>query len=198
MTRIISELEFLTDPFEWTLERYHAMIEAGILTEYDNVELIKGQLVRRMPIGDDHSSTVETLMEFFVSRFAFQYRLRSENPVPVFPNSEPEPDFVVAKKPIKRSRLKHPTPEETLLIVEVAHSTLQYDRKVKGPIYAEAGIPEYWIINLKARKIEVHLQPDTEETLYESVRSYSAGETFTSPFAGDVTVDDLLPIAEQE
>lgn len=196
MTRIISEFEFLTAPFEWTLERYHAMIEAGILTEYDKVELIKGQLVRRMPIGDDHAFTVENLMEFFVGRFAFQYRLRSENPISVLPNSEPEPDFVVAEKPVKKSRPKHPTPAETLLIVEVAYSTLQYDRKVKGPIYAEAGIAEYWIINLKARKVEVHLNPDTDEALYGSVLSYKEGEIFISPFVGEVRVNNLLPVLE--
>lgn len=196
MTRVLSELDFLTDPFEWTLERYHNAIEAGVLTEYDAVELIHGQLVKKMPISEDHAGTIEELDDFFRDLFGKKYRYRSENPVPVLPKSEPEPDFVIAKK--KVGKKTHPTPEEIYLIIEVANSTLQYDRKVKGPIYAGAGIPEYWIINLKARKIEVHLSPVREDSVFDSLRSYGENEVFESPFAGRVVVKDLLPQTGEE
>ncbi|NJC27484.1 Uma2 family endonuclease [Neolewinella antarctica] len=196
MTRVLSELDFLTDPFEWSLDRYHSAIEAGVLTEYDAVELIHGQLVKKMPISEDHAGTVEELADFFRDLFGKNYRYRSENPVPVLPKSEPEPDFVIAKR--KTGKKTHPTPEEIYLIVEVANSTLQYDRKVKGPIYAGAGIPEYWIINLKARKIEVHLSPVREDSIFDSVTSYGESETFKSPFAGQVVVKDLLPKGDKE
>lgn len=196
MTKILSELDFLAEPFEWSLERYHDAIAAGILTEYDAVELIHGQLVKKMPVSEDHASVVELFVEFFVNRFGFKYRYRSENPVPILPSSEPEPDFVVARK--KEGKQKHPTPEEIYLIIEVAHSTLNYDRKVKGPIYANAGIPEYWIINLKARKIEVHLSPATEDGVFDSVMSYGEHEVFESPFAGKIAVRELLPKSGEE
>jgi Uma2 family endonuclease len=196
MTRVLSELDILVDTFEWSLDRYHNAIEAGVLTEYDAVELIHGQLVKKMPISDDHAAVVEAFMKFFITRFGFDYRYRSENPVPVLENSEPEPDFVIAK-PIK-GKQRHPKPEEIYLIIEVAHSTLQYDRKVKGPIYAGAGIPEYWIVNLKASKVEVHLSPAKEDGVFENVRSYGAGDVFESPFVGQVKVNDILPSSEEE
>lgn len=196
MTRVLSELDFLTDPFEWSLDRYHSAIEAGILTEYDAVELIHGQLIKKMPISEDHAGTIEELADYFRDIFSKKYRYRSENPVPILPKSEPEPDFVIAKK--KAGKKTHPTPKEIYLIIEVANSTLQYDRKVKGPIYAGAGIPEYWIINLKARKIEVHLSPVQEDEVFDSVRSYGENEVFDSPFAGQVVVSDLLPKVSEE
>lgn len=196
MTRVLSELDFLTDPFEWSLDRYHSAIEAGILTEYDAVELIHGQLIKKMPISEDHAGTIEELADYFRDIFGKKYRYRSENPVPILPKSEPEPDFVIAKK--KAGKKTHPTPKEIYLIIEVANSTLQYDRKVKGPIYAGAGIPEYWIINLKARKIEVHLSPVQEDEVFDSVRSYGENEVFDSPFAGQVVVSDLLPKVSEE
>jgi Uma2 family endonuclease len=198
MTGFLSELDFHTEPFEWTLERYHEAIAAGILTEYDAVELIKGKLVKKTPISEDHAGVIEALVKYFITHFGFEYRYRSENPVPMMDNSEPEPDFVIAKNLPTGAKSRHPTPDEVYLIIEVAHSTIQYDRKVKGPIYAEAGIPEYWIINLKSRKIEVHLSPEREENVYQTILSYADGETFESPFAGTVVVADLLPITEEE
>lgn len=196
MTRVISELDFLGDPFEWSLERYHDAIKAGILTEYDAVELIHGQLIKKMPISEDHASVVENFVVYFASKFGFKYRYRSENPVPILENSEPEPDFVIAKK--RKGKPKHPTPQEIHLIIEVANSTLQYDRKVKGPIYAGAGIPEYWIVNLKANKIEVHLSPAPGDGVFENVCSYGKEDTFESPFAGQVIVKELLPKTGEE
>mgnify|MGYP001803523011 CR=1 FL=1 len=178
------------------MERYHNAIEAGVLTEYDAVELIHGQLVKKIPISEDHAAVVEYFVEYFINPFGFKYRYRSENPVPILKNSEPEPDFVIAKK--KKGKQNHPTPKEIYLIIEVANSTLQYDRKVKGPIYAGAGIPEYWIINLKARKIEVHLSPVREDGVFDNVRSYGENEVFESPFAGQVIVRDLLPKGGEE
>lgn len=196
MTRVLSELDILVDTFEWSLERYHNAIEAGVLTEYDAVELIHGHLVKKMPISDDHAAVVESFVKYFVSLFGFTYRYRSENPVPILKNSEPEPDFVIAKE--IKGKQRHPRPDEIFLIIEVAHSTLQYDRKVKGPIYAQAGIPEYWIINLKSRQIEVHQSPRIADATYGNIVSYEAGTTFTSPFAGEVNVDDLLPVVVEE
>ena len=95
MTRILhSEL---VSGFEWTVERYHRAIELGLLTEDDRVELLLGDLIETTPIGEDHAATVEVLGEYFYERLGTAYRLRSENPVTLPNNSEPEPDFVVAR-----------------------------------------------------------------------------------------------------
>jgi len=198
MTRVLSELDFLVDTFEWSLERYHSAIEAGVLTEYDAVELIHGQLVNKTPISEDHAATIEELADYFREILGNAYRYRFENPVPIMPKSEPEPDFVVAKRIPKGKKKRHPKPDEIHLIIEVAHSTLQYDRRVKGPIYAGANISEYWIVNLKANKVEVHLSPSPEDGVFENVRSYGVGDVFESPFVGQVAVNDILPSSEEE
>ncbi|MEM1358112.1 MAG: Uma2 family endonuclease, partial [Bacteroidota bacterium] len=78
-------------------------------------------------------------------------------------------------------------------VVEIADQSLTRDRTHKAKIYAEAGLPEYWIMNLRDARIEVYLNPDADTQVYESVQFYRNGETFTSPFAGDITVADLLP-----
>ncbi len=190
MTRILQSA--LVEGFNWTIERYHQAIAAGVLTEEDRVELLRGDLIEVMPVGEDHSSTLEGLGEYF-SNLRGQYRLRSENPVTLPDNSEPEPDFVIARKLPPNTRRQHPTPEDILLLIEVAHATVNKDRNLKGPIYAAAGIPEYWIINLNARSVELHLFP-TPIGEYGSVVHYAEGQTFESPLLGTTEVVALLPL----
>ena len=191
MTRILQS--HLVEGFAWTIERYHQAIELGLLTEDDRVELLLGDLIETMPIGEDHALTVEGLTVYFFERLGTSYRLRSENPVTLPNNSEPEPDFVIARRGAKGKRAGHPVPDDILLLVEVAKKTVEKDREVKGPIYAAAGIPEYWIINLNSRKVEVHTDPDTEEGVYQSVIHHAKGGNFTSNLLGTVYVNDLFP-----
>ena len=181
--------------YDWTVERYHELIRLGILTPDDNLELLDGQIVKRMSIGEPHAATVEGLTEYFFDRFGKQYRYRSENPVTLEPKSEPEPDFVISRRLEPGQPKTHPTPEEIYLVIEVAQDTISKDRKVKGPIYAAAGICEYWIINLEERQVEVHLNAEGERpSTYEQIAYYPAGSTFNSPFVGKVEVDELLPV----
>ena len=185
-------MDIALETMSWSLKRYHEAIRAGILTKHDRVELIHGQLVSKIPIGEDHSGCIELLQDYFRELFGRQYRYRSENPVPILPNSEPEPDFLIADKLAPGNKLRHPTLKETRLIIEVAYSTLSYDRKVKAPLYASSGIPEYWIINLKDRKIEVYHGPSVMDGTWKRVTSFDAEESFDSPFAGAIRVYELL------
>ena len=181
--------------YDWTVERYHELIRLGILTPDDNLELLDGQIVKRMSIGEPHAATVEGLTEYFYDRFGKQYRYRSENPITIAPKSEPEPDFVISRRLEPGQAKTHPVPKEIYLVIEVAQDTVSKDRRVKGPLYAAAGIGEYWIVNLEERQIEVHLNAGVEQLAkYEQVAYYPAGNTFESPFVGEVEVDDLLPI----
>ena len=189
MTRILQSA--LVEGFEWTIERYHRAIAAGVLTQEDRVELLRGDLIETMPIGENHAGTVEGLGEYFSERIGGKYRLRSENPVTLPDNSEPEPDYVVARKLPRHMRKHHPTPTDIFLLIEVAQRTVDKDRNIKGPIYAAAGIPEYWIINLERRLVEVHTQP-SDDGVYHSVVHYGEHRMFDSPFMGETAVDDLL------
>jgi Uma2 family endonuclease len=146
-----------------------------------------------MPIGEEYAATVELLGNYFHTKFGLRYRLRSENPVTLSDDSEPEPDFVIARKQPGKGRLEHPRPTDILLLIEVARHTLEKDRKLKGPIYAAAGIPKYWIINLIDRQLEHHTDPDPKNS-YQRIEIHSETATFQSPFAGPVQVTDLLPL----
>lgn len=183
--------------FLWSLERYHHAIEHGTLTEDDKVELLYGKLIEIMPAGTLHEECVTLLDDFFRDRFGGRYRYRQEKSVSLPPQtSEPEPDFaVVAKKKYGRHR---PVAGDVYLIVEVASSSLEKDRTSKASLYAAAALPEYWIVNLPDRQIEVYTKPAPDSGRYYALNTHHDGETFTSPFAGEVTVAELLPDAEEE
>lgn len=183
--------------FFWSLERYNRAIDTGVFTEADKIELLYGQIYNLMPAGTPHEECVSLLAEFFRFRFGREYRYREEKSITIPDTvSEPEPDFVVV---VKKSYAKQrPQPEDILFLAEVAKSSLSYDRNIKVELYAEANLAEYWIINLVNRQIEVHLKPDPEQKLYGSVTHYHEDETFTSPFAGEVVVSELLPDVEEE
>jgi len=185
----------ITREFFWSLERYHKAIDSGVFTEEDKIELLYGQIYNLMPAGTPHEECVSLLGEFFRYRFGREYRYREEKSISI-PNStsEPEPDFVVVVN--KSYANQSPHPEDILFLAEVVNSSLKYDRKIKVELYAEANLAEYWIINLVNRNIEVYLNPLSEQKIYGSVRNYSESETFTSPFAGEVVVAELLPDAE--
>lgn len=178
--------------FLWTTERYEKAIATGVFTEDDNIELLYGKIIEGMPAGTSHEECVTILADFFRDRFGRAFRYREEKSIALTAlDSEPEPDFVVAiRKPYNQSK---PSPKDIHFIIEVANTSLERDRTIKLSLYAEAGLAEYWIINLLHRQIEVHLQPNTEQRIYESVNIYKEGSTFDSPFAGEVLVSELLP-----
>ncbi|MEM9260071.1 MAG: Uma2 family endonuclease [Bacteroidota bacterium] len=194
MTKAITSPEIQTEvrEFLWTIERYHQAIELGVLTENDKVELLFGRLIEKMPVGSPHAACLSKINLFFHKKYMEEYDLRRENPVTLPNASEPEPDYVVAYAKDDFYSEGHPTPPDILLLIEVSESTLYADRNIKASAYALAGIKEYWIINLNNRKIELHLNPDAEEGIYQSINHYDEDSTFASPFVGEVAVADLL------
>jgi len=142
-----------------TVAEYHRMEEAGILTEDDRVELIEGQLIAMSPIGSDHSGTVNSLTRALVRAVGDRGVVAVQNPVHLDDLNEPQPDFSVLKPRADDYRRATPRPHEVLLIVEVANTSLHYDRAVKRTLYAHHGIPEFWIVNLAAGEVEVCRQP---------------------------------------
>jgi Uma2 family endonuclease len=137
-----------------TVDDYHAMAEAGILGEDARVELIDGQLVAKMPIGPGHIHVVNILNELAIKRASDVVEVSIQNPVRLTRHTEPEPDVVLLKKDRDVTRVPHAP--DVLLLVEVAESSLSFDRKVKLPRYAAAGIPEVWIVNLSERRLECY------------------------------------------
>ncbi len=150
-----------------TVAEYHRMGEVGILTEDDRVELIEGELIAMSPIGSAHSGTVNALNHCLVRAIGDRGVVAVQNPVQLDDLSEPQPDFSVLKPRDDFYRRATPRPADVLLIIEVADSSLNYDRNVKRSLYARHGIPEFWIVNLAAGEIEVCRSPEGEQ--YASV-----------------------------
>jgi Uma2 family endonuclease len=158
-----------------TVAEYHRMGEVGILHEDDRVELIEGELVAMRPIGSNHSGTINTLTRALVMAVGNRGVVAVQNPVQLDDLSEPQPDFSILRPRADDYRRATPRPDEVLLIIEVADSSLAYDRAIKRALYARHGIPEFWIVNLQANNVEVCRRP-TGET-YTDVSTVEHGGT---------------------
>jgi Uma2 family endonuclease len=178
--------------YKFTVEDYYRMAEAGILHEDDRVELIDGEIIELPPIGSDHAGTVDDFADRIRGQLPPDVRVRVQNPVRLGPRTEPEPDLAVVKRQGDYYRTAHPDPEDVYLLIEVSDSTLTYDRQTKGPRYASAGIPEYWIVNLVDRVIEIYREPAADG--YRSVEIARPGDE-VSPLAFPdvrIAVSDIL------
>jgi Uma2 family endonuclease len=142
-----------------TVSEYHRMGEVGILGERDRIELIEGELVAMSPIGSYHIGTVITLGHLLFSALGERARVSVQNPVRLDEFNEPEPDFALLKPRADAYRDAHPGPADVLLLIEVADTSLNYDRAVKRELYARHAIPEFWIVDLTSGEVEVCLDP---------------------------------------
>jgi Uma2 family endonuclease len=159
-----------SDPIRhlFTTAEYHAMSEAGILPPEDRFELLEGEIYQMPPIGSRHAGCVNWLNRTFVRRLDDRAVLAPQNPVVLSDVSEPQPDIVLLRPRADDYRESHPTTADVLLIVEVADSTLPFDRRKKGPLYARCAIPEVWIVNLVDGEHEVYRDPSPQG--YRTVR----------------------------
>lgn len=175
----------------FTVDDYYKMIDLGILDDREKAEIIDGELIKKMTIGDKHAFAVDFLNRFFFKCLSDNILVRVQNPLRLSDYDEPEPDIVLTDL-TKYDGKRHPRPEETVLVVEVSESTLKYDRDTKLPLYAAAEIPEVWIVNLPNEIIEVHQKPFAG--IYQYVKIFQSGETVTSGVLPDVTlsVDSIL------
>lgn len=150
-------------PYRFTAKDYHKMAEAGILHEDIRVELIEGVIVAMSPIGDRHLGSVIRIHTMFMQALGGQALVSVQNPIRLSANSEPQPDIVVLKPRADYYATAGPRPADVLLVIEVADSTLGYDRNVKMPLYAGAGIADAWILDLRGDQLRVHREPRVGE-----------------------------------
>jgi Uma2 family endonuclease len=143
----------------FTVNDYYKMAEVGILGSEDRVELIHGEIIKMSPIKSFHASVVDVLHDLLLFHLRGKVIVKSQNPLQIDDYSEPEPDLIIAHFHDHKYRHQHPRPEDVYFLIEVADTTLSKDRKIKLPLYAEAGIPVVWIVNLKNNSVEVHSNP---------------------------------------
>ena len=176
----------------FSVEDYHRMLQAGILSEDDRVELIDGEIVEMAPIGPRHASQVDFLARLLWQRVGGRAIVRVQNPIRLGEQSEPHPDLCLLRPRRDYYRRFHPTAVDVLLVIEVAEATAEYDRQVKVPLYGRHGVAELWLVDLEAQRVEVYRRPRAEG--YEEVRSLGRGETVSPLSFPDLTlgVDELL------
>jgi Uma2 family endonuclease len=144
-------------PRRWTREEYDRMVEAGILGPEDRVELIEGEILTMSPQKSPHATGVQLAGDVLQEVFGQGFVVRRQLPLALAADSEPEPDVAVVEGRPRDYRDAHPS--TAILIVEVAETSLIYDRTIKKALYAAAGIPEYWIVNLTGGGLEVYREP---------------------------------------
>jgi Uma2 family endonuclease len=157
-----------------SVEEYDQMIEHGILTADDKVELLNGVIVKKMTKGIRHAALNDLLAEILREKLGNRAVIRNQNPIVLDDYSEPEPDIVLVAPPRKQYLERHPTPTDILLIIEIADTTLKNDRDVKGLAYARAGIAQFVLVNLNNNTIENYRQPSYDG--YQNRETLHSGE----------------------
>ena len=145
-----------------TVDDYHRMGEAGILGPELHTELIEGEIVEMPPIGHLHGGTVKFLVNRLTQAVGERVVVSVQDPIRLDNHSEPQPDIALLRPKADFYRTAHPRPGDILLVIEVADTTLRYDRDVKLPLYAKVGIPEAWLVDLQGRRLTVYRNPGAD------------------------------------
>ncbi len=181
----------------FSVDQYHQMIAVGILTPASRCELIHGWITEKMPTNPPHTQAVRVLNRLLVRMLSDDWVLSPQQPVTTA-DSEPEPDIAVATGPESKYADRHPTPRESVLVIEVSDTSLAYDRGTKLELYAENRIAEYWIVNLIGGVVEVYTQPrGGKRPTYRARTDYAAGQVVPVVLGGKqvgaIAVSDILP-----
>ncbi|HEX3246290.1 MAG TPA: Uma2 family endonuclease [Chloroflexota bacterium] len=165
---------------QFTVTEYRRIADAGVFTPDDRVELLEGEIIEMPPIGSRHAACVDRLNRLFSRLAGGDVVVRIQNPLLLSDRSEPLPDVQLLSGSPERYVEEHPRPADVLLLVEVSDTSLQFDRVVKLPAYAAAGIQEVWIVDLAAAQVEVYRDPLPDG--YQS-RTLASGEDQLTPQA---------------
>jgi Uma2 family endonuclease len=178
--------------FRFNISQYHQMSEAGILSENDQVELINGEIIEMSPIGRRHTACVNRLNSVFSQLLGKKVIVAVQNPIILNNLSEPEPDIALLQPRADFYESGHPQPQDIFLLIEVADSSLEYDRDVKIPLYASSGITEVWLVDIYEQVIIVYRYPS--ENGYSDIQKLSRGEKMSIQAFSEINlvVDDIL------
>jgi Uma2 family endonuclease len=176
----------------FSVDEYYRMGEAGVFSEEARVELIDGEVLEMSPIGKRHAGCVNRLNRLLNRNVGDLAIVTVQSPISIDDFSEPQPDLALLKPRADFYSNSHPTPADVLVIIEVADTSLEYDRNVKLPLYARAGIPEAWLVVLPKDFIEVHSEPKNGK--YQKVQRLKRGKKLTSATLSgfSLAVDDIL------
>lgn len=158
-----------------SIETYHKMVEIGVFNEDERIELIRGEIIEMSPVGIKHATCVKKLNQLFAQKLGIKIILGVQDPIKLNDNSEPQPDLVLLKPKSDFYATGHPKPEDILLLIEVSDRSIEYDRQIKIPLYAENKIQEVWLININESLIQVYQNPQGK--LYKNITNYQINDT---------------------
>jgi Uma2 family endonuclease len=161
--------------WRFTVDDFYRMGEVGILPPEARVELIDGEVIKMAPIGSHHNGSVVGLDEILREALGRRVTISIQGPLQLEPHWNPQPDVLILRRRDDRYRNANPTTADVLLLIEVADTTLSYDRDTKGPRYAQAGIVEYWIVDLTSDRLLVYRDP--RDGVYQSVETRTRADT---------------------
>jgi Uma2 family endonuclease len=170
-----------------TVSDYYRMGDAGILHEDSRVELIEGELIDMSPIGSWHAGIVTQLASVLTMAAGTKAIISSQNPIHLNDHCVPQPDLMVLKPRLDFYKSALPDSSDVLVLIEVADSSIDYDRKTKLPLYARSGVQEFWIIDLNAKRLERYTQPN--ETGYGQCETLDKTATVSPAALPDVAID---------
>lgn len=175
-----------------SIDEYHRMAADGLFSEDDRVELIEGEIVEMTPIGNWHAASVRRLDDLFTTSLGRRALVDKEHPVRLGDWAEPEPDLAVLVRRDDYYTSATPTAADVFLVVEVADSSAGYDRSVKAPLYAQQGIREYWLLDLRGQVLEVYRQASPSG--YRAIRRLHRGDSIAMEAFPDIVfaVSSLL------
>jgi len=192
---MVSDMVVAYKPHRVSTDEFHRMAAAGVFEPDARIELIDGEIVERVsPIHPPHASTTNKLVVLFARALGDKASVHCQSPLTLPTDSEPQPDVMIAKPGAMQYDLRHPTSRDVLLVVEVADITFGADRRRKIPLYARAGVPEAWLVDLVRSLVYVYSEPREGE--FTNVRVAHRGETIApTAFPGvNAAVDAFLPI----
>ena len=160
---------------QFTVDDVKQFVAAGVLTEDDRVELVEGDLIDMSPINEPHADTVDLFTDHLIEQIGRAARVRFANPVKLSDLSIVQPDIAIVRR--QRYRQAHPVPDDVLLLIEISDSTLSFDLRTKVPLYARTGIPEVWVVDVKAQLIHQFRHP--EGSSYRFAEVFRSGDTLT-------------------
>jgi Uma2 family endonuclease len=175
---------------KWTIDEYHHMIAVGILNNR-RVELLKGEIVEMSPEGEPHAYFSSVAGVYLIRLLGERAMIRSAKPITLSNDSEPEPDIAIVQELGREYLEHHPYPENIFWLIEYSNSSLEKDLETKTKVYAEAGIAEYWVVNLKRRQLVVFREPMQGE--YASKSTLSGGTVYSLAFPDiPISVDSII------
>ena len=168
---------------------FYLMDEAGVFCENDRVELVDGEIVDMAPIGSYHAFSVDALTHVLVRAVPEDVRVRVQGPLQMDESAMFQPDLAILRPREDNYAEANPTPKDVLLVIEVSDSTVNYDRNVKIPKYAQAGVPEVWQVNLPYSFIDRFVDPDPATSRYRSVMRLARGQRIMPTHLKEVAVE---------